>query len=704
MVIATFQPVCFLAKSNVLIISKWYSVHLLSFLWLLFSVQSVTALDQFSIEIAQIESKDWQLNGMKLALSNLQKKNQILSSSINQLVLPEPFSTIKLLDIQCTQFNWQENQIGCQQGQAKFNHKQLSPTEFNFSFSISENNSQFKITKFKFAQGILNLTAKQQGQQWFVTMTSQEIELPKIQNLLVDYIDGLDGVSSGQLNAKVQLSGTNDQLKKLSVESLLKQISLQAKQDAIATELLDLQLNLYAKKNKGLWQWQQTAKVTQGEFYIDPVYINIEDKVLQFNTQGVKQQSQILINHFEVLHSDIAELSAKGSINYRASHLIEQAEIRLNVLNFDHFSRHYVSPFLDQTAFQSITFKGQLESELSIKQSTINQMSGHYKNLFISDEKQRIKMDGGEGVFNWSNDSDFITPSRISWQQLKIKKIPIDAGKLELLFNNDQISLLSPSRIPMLDGEVTIKRFNWQKQSDSDPKVFFEGEINNISLEHLSNALDWTPLSGQLSGYIPGVDYQNKTLSTHGELSIQLFDGSIKINKLSSSGLLTDFASLQMDVTIDNLDLHSLTQKFEIGHMEGRISGFINNLSLENWQPVTFYGWLGTPEDDDSRHRISQKAVENIASIGGGGAADVISKGFLSFFDSFGYQKLGFGCYLHQGVCQLLGVEAAEKGYYIVKGGGIPRIDVVGYNPQVDWNVLMQRLSRVFTSNEVIIE
>ncbi|MCK4842019.1 MAG: hypothetical protein KAT04_09060 [Methylococcales bacterium] len=70
-------------------------------------------------------------------------------------------------------------------------------------------------------------------------------------------------------------------------------------------------------------------------------------------------------------------------------------------------------------------------------------------------------------------------------------------------------------------------------------------------------------------------------------------------------------------------------------------------------------------------------------------------KVFYVFFDTFGYDRLGFGCYLHQGVCQLMGVEATEQGYYIIKGGGIPGIDVVAYNLRVNWNVLMQRLSRI---------
>ncbi len=34
-------------------------------------------------------------------------------------------------------------------------------------------------------------------------------------------------------------------------------------------------------------------------------------------------------------------------------------------------------------------------------------------------------------------------------------------------------------------------------------------------------------------------------------------------------------------------------------------------------------------------------------------------------------------------------------GYYLVEGGGIPRIDVIGYSQRVDWDTLLQRLRRI---------
>jgi hypothetical protein len=38
------------------------------------------------------------------------------------------------------------------------------------------------------------------------------------------------------------------------------------------------------------------------------------------------------------------------------------------------------------------------------------------------------------------------------------------------------------------------------------------------------------------------------------------------------------------------------------------------------------------------------------------------------------------------------GVAPAKRGFYLVEGGGIPRIDIIGYNRRVDWQELLGRL------------
>jgi len=671
----------------------------------LLSSHHVHALETLGMSIKQIKTKDWQLNELSLSLFDLQQSSQQLSLHINQLALPEPFSDIKIFDIQCSQFSWQDNEIDCKTGQAKLKSDIISPSSFNFSFSLTEQKSGFNINNLKLAKGVLSVTAKEEGKDWLVSVKTKNLSLRDLHRYISKQSVFLDEVNSGNINAEIKASGGGKGLDSLIIHSLFKNISLQAKQGAIASEGITAEWQLQAKQVKGLWHWQNSHFIQKGELYIEPVYLKVNKKGLTLKASGVWSDDEGLqLTQAQFVDPDIIELTSAGLIDFQPALNVEQLHITSKVNDLESFTAQYILPFTQQTVFDGFNLKGRVKFDLNMEQSRITQLSADLVNLSVSDEKHRFAITNAKGGLNWSTSPSFNEASEINWEQIKVRAIPIEAGQLKFLYKNKQIRLLEPSSIPILGGYLDIKQFTWLNTKGDEPKVYFEGGINQLSLEKLSYALDWTPLSGNISGYIPGVSYQDKTLTIEGELVAQLFDGTIKINHLSSSGLLSDFSKFSMDMKIDKLDLYQITQKFEMGGMEGRVSGFINNLYMENWQPITFYAWLGTPEHDNSRHRISQKAVENIASIGGGGAADVISKGFLRFFDTFSYDRLGFGCYLHQGVCQLMGVEAAEQGYYIIKGGGLPRIDIVGYNPQVDWNVLMERLSRISSTEEVVIK
>ena len=150
------------------------------------------------------------------------------------------------------------------------------------------------------------------------------------------------------------------------------------------------------------------------------------------------------------------------------------------------------------------------------------------------------------------------------------------------------------------------------------------------------------------------------------------------------------------DLEISKLNLQTLTKITGFGEIQGQLSGYVKELQLVNWQPIAFNAYFATPSDSNLPHQISQKAINNLSNLGGGAAVNAISKSILRIFENFSYQRLGWGCHLIKGVCQMRGVEALTNGYYLVKGGGLPRIDVIGYNNQVDWQILVTRLQRIF--------
>jgi len=67
----------------------------------------------------------------------------------------------------------------------------------------------------------------------------------------------------------------------------------------------------------------------------------------------------------------------------------------------------------------------------------------------------------------------------------------------------------------------------------------------------------------------------------------------------------------------------------------------------------------------------------------------------LGIFDDFGYSQIGIGCRLLDEVCEMSGLGSAGRGFTIVRGSGLPRLTVIGFNRRVDWPTLVERLMAV---------
>jgi hypothetical protein len=662
------------------------------------------AVEAVALSVKQITTQGWQLQDVAIGLSHLEKTPQ-LQLSIQKLLFPKPFNDLKLLNVQCQQFYWGNNEIHCQQGKAQLQSKTFNSPRFNFTFHITQKQSQFQIQQLKLFEGLFDLQGSEQANQWQLSLNGKQIGLKVLHDLLFPKLK----LSSGKLTLTAKAQGNQQGLSKFNLQTQTDNLSIQTADGTKASEKLQLNLRLNANKTKSkLWMWETENAFQQGSLYIEPLYLENKGQPISLEGYGYwdEARQQLEINSAKFNHPEIGFIRAYGVVNRRPKVSIAKADVHLNIPLLENATPIYLEPFTSATALEGLSLAGKLESRIKLNNQTITDAYLISNKLAITDKKQRIEVVDGLISLYWANRPDFNKSSLLSWQKLKLFGIPLESSYFPLLLKQQQISLLHEINIPLLQGQLKIKQFDWQKVADKPPYVHFSGQIQQVSLEQLSHSLNWQrPLSGNISGEIPSVNFTDGKLTLDGGLKINVFDGEINIRKLALSGFLTDFSQFYSDIEINNLDLEQITQKFSFGGMQGRISGFVKDLYLENWQPVTFYAWLGTPEGDDSTHQISQKAVKNIASIGGGGVIDLLSRTVLSLFDNFGYDELGLGCYLHNGVCQLMGVAPAEQGYYIVKGGGLPRIDVMGYNPRIDWAVLQERLERIAkSSTDAVIE
>lgn len=652
-----------------------------------------------SLNLESLSANGLHLEGLRFALAALDGKQQQLQLTIDKISLPPPFDVLSFFELRCPNFELQAASIDCRDGQAKIISPWLTSPQIHTSFKISQTKSALTLDQVQLAGGSLRLALDYTQGQWRAKLTAQNLRAAEAAQRLP--VLNSFAVSGGRLDVQVDAKGRGSTIEDLRTRLNIRQLDAQSGDGKYAAEKLSLNAQLLGRTAANIWQWQNQMQIRNGALYIDPVYIAAGEQALEFEGRGtwLPQTKEWRFDNLVVTHQGLGKVNGHARLQ---NGILQEAAIALQTETLDKLSAVYLQPFLAAGAWEGLNLSGRLRAQAEVAGQRLTRLDAQFPQLNVIDNAQRFALQNATGNIHWAHDRT-TEASSLSWKNLHFYGLPIGPASLTFSAYGNSLHLNKPVELPLFDGALHIGRFAWQGQTGAEPEVHFQGDIERVSLQKLTDTLHWPPLSGQLSGNIPGVHYRNRQLEIDGGLQIRLFDGAVHIEDLRLSGLLEGLPRLSADLEINNLDLQQITQRFAFGGMQGRLSGFVRDLELENWQPVTFYAWLGTPDGDDSKHRISQKAVNSLASIGGGGATDLLSRSLLRVFDNFGYDQLGIGCYLHRGVCQLYGVAPAEQGFYIVKGGGLPRIDVIGYNSRIDWQILLQRLRRVLATDQAII-
>lgn len=431
--------------------------------------------------------------------------------------------------------------------------------------------------------------------------------------------------------------------------------------------------------------------LNKGELLTPFFYSNFKERPLdlrlrkaQLNEAGSwrLQLAQVIAPYFQI---EASNLSGKKT-------QVDSGRIFLKNTNLKNIYGYYFKPVITKELAQLNT-EGEVSGHLTFKRQAIHDYSLKFSNIYFEhapasgNKKYFLKNLNGQINSAVGIEKD----SYLAFENASLfETIEFGSTHIPLLTTNQSISVAGPSELSVFDGKLIIEKFSLDL-SDSLPKVDFEGLLTPVSLPLITEAFGWPIMQGKISGIIPSVSYQQRNAKLDGTLLIRVFDGNILLKDVQASHLLSSWPVLKADLEFQKIDLEQLTQTFEFGRITGNVDGQINNLVLENWSPSQFDASFKT-SPESGKKRISQKAVDNITNLGGGGVAGALSRSFMRFFEDFGYDQLGFSCKLRNSVCQMDGVAKANQGYYLVKGGGIPRIDVIGHNKQTDWDILVDRL------------
>lgn len=453
---------------------------------------------------------------------------------------------------------------------------------------------------------------------------------------------------------------------------------------------------LKASQFKQGWSWQFDLDWSGGEVFWQPFYIALSNSrpgSHQLRGKGTFNEQLIKVEEARLTLQDIGSADASAEI-WRAGTRIRNLQVATGTVDLETLYPLILKPLLEKTALSNLEIAGTGDLKLSMLDGEIKTAHLNLQQVDVEDRNSHFALYKLNADLPW--DYDQAKPVQLAYEGGHLLKLPLGKTDIKAMLNRYSLTAQEID-LPLLDGGLNLRDISavWV---DKGWHWHLRAEVVPISMTDLSHALSWPAMQGKVSASIPLVTYSQGVLMTEGDLRFKLFDGTIDVSKLTMRTPLGIAPRLNADIHMRNLDLGTLTRTFSFGAIEGKLDGDVTNLRLANWKPVNFDAALYSSPGKYPK-KISQRAVENISSLGGASAAAAIQRSFLRFFDQFNYAKLGLSCKLRGDYCAMDGIESTGDAYVIVKGSGIPSITVLGYNRNVSWGELLERLKRVTAGN-----
>ena len=239
---------------------------------------------------------------------------------------------------------------------------------------------------------------------------------------------------------------------------------------------------------------------------------------------------------------------------------------------------------------------------------------------------------------------------------VKIPFLPEQPLKMQLVAGPDRISVEAPTIVKVPGGEVRVSPIQAQNIFGGNLSLNTGIVVDDLPLEPLLSGIWPNPIKGSISGKLEPIHFEKGTLTTGGSLAAHVFGGEIVLSRAGASGPFGPAPVFRIDARLNDLLLLKLTAGTPFGEIEGVLNGYADNLEISNGQLQKFDLLLETTKKKGVPQKISVKAVDNIAQLGGGQSPFVGVAGvFMSFFKQFPYEKIGIRASLENDVFKING-------------------------------------------------
>lgn len=430
-----------------------------------------------------------------------------------------------------------------------------------------------------------------------------------------------------------------------------------------------------------------SVQIDSGEMLFDQLYVDFSSFPISLKGQLILQDGGWYATNVVVENQQSMQLVVDIQVN--SDFEWRQPQVALSVFDSHHFNQQITNSVLGIYGFGGSQMSGQFAISVGSDSTPFDHWTLRFDDYYFLNERRKIAAESLTGQVHWQAVGQAID-SALSWQTLLLTGLPIGQSQTQFNFSGDQLKLLGLHVFPVFDGAIELQTLQVQKLFSEFIDMDIEAKVLPISLRLITEKMGWPPMSGSISGNIPGMVKRNSVIEFLGALQLQVFGGDMQVDNLSMERLFGVAPVIAGDVTFSGFDLSVLTETFGFGLITGRLHGAVRDLRVTNWKTDRLDAQVYTVKTKGVKQVISQRAIENISSLGG--IKGAISNTFLRFFDDFRYNKIKLSCRLHNSVCLIGGLKNQGNQFVIVEGGGIPKINIVGYVRAINWEEFMSRL------------
>lgn len=505
-------------------------------------------------------------------------------------------------------------------------------------------------------------------------------------------------IKGGRLDGHLDIAAPARKPLRIAGPLNLSDAALDTPDGLIATEKLGARLRVDAELDR-----RDTialdGQLLGGELLFGNAYVSLRQRAVDLNIQAVSEPGQGW-RLPRLSWRDGGILAVEGNAALSPDAGLSALELDLRSADLAPLRDGYLSGFLGLAGLAKLELSGAMDARVRMSGGELRQAQAQLREVALKDDQGRFRFDGLDGSVVYS--ADAARSSELSWRGGALYGLEFGAVRLPFSSGAGELRLQRAVRFPMLGGRAGFDDLRLRPPSGGKGlDLRFGLDLDKLDIGQLAKALDGPAFTGELSGRIPQAHYADDRLELDGGLTMQLFGGTVAVSSLAMERPFGVAPTLSSDLALSDIDLESMTGVFGFGSITGRMYGNIEQLRLVDWQPTAFDAQLHTRKTRGVRQRISQRAVQDLSSVGDSSFVGSLQDRLIGFFDDFGYAELGISCRLADEVCHMDGLAPGQagpdgsRGFVIVRGAGVPRLDVVGYNRRVDWPTLLERLEAV---------